>query len=782
MISKWIKSALRVLFKYRLYNGVSLIGLGVAISSFWFVANFFKNSQQYDTFHQNFNRIYRLTMEVSTGGSSDHYATTGKPFGSVLKENYSGISAYAKMTFLKNATVKVDDQILSETGLFDVNPGTLDVFTFKFLSGDRKTCFSSPNSILLSRFLAEKYFNSTDIVGKEMVVNERQYIVKGVFEDWPVNSHLEVSGLLYSEADVAGYELQDWFDLEQYNYVLLGPNINQTDLNNRLAQLTSDRLTPGLEGSGIAIKLHSQPLNNLYFELGLIDDVEIGNSKYVNTLVFSGLLVLLISGLNYINLSLTQSTKRLREISLKKILGISRFRLFLQSSGESLTMTLLALVISIVVVLIFDHKYFQRTGYHALDVTGNLPLLLIILLTTFVFGLLGTSYSEAHLSFSGSVLAKSGISVNRYKKILLGFQFAIATAIMIATLTINKQIDFMKNRDLGFSKDQIMIVNLPDNEELKSRKIQFREKVKNLTSVQNASLIGGGALPGEENGKDIFQVTIEGKKTEKVYNLYRIDENYCTVLGIKFALGRNFQADRLSDKQNAVIINQSLAKSFSWENPIGKIIWYGAQPKEGIGVVQDFHNKSLHNLLEPIVFVYVENYSLNRIVKTRRVDANSIKSVWVDLFPDTPFELTYFDQFIDAMYSKEDNLAKLLGFFCLVSLILSSTGLFAIFSLNVLQRTKEMCIRKVLGANGFNLIKTITKSYIFITLFAIGIAIPFAWYFMENWLTGFSYKIQQDPLISVLSAAILLFASCVALSYHVVTALKANPVDSLKYD
>jgi len=277
-----------------------------------------------------------------------------------------------------------------------------------------------------------------------------------------------------------------------------------------------------------------------------------------------------------------------------------------------------------------------------------------------------------------------------------------------------------------------------------------------------------------------------GRIPKKIYTvlttIYRIDENYCKLLGIKFVYGRNFQTDRLRDKNDAVVINEALAKSLNWENPIGKTVWYGEHPRKVIGVVHNFHNKSLHNVIEPIVFIYDENYSSNLLVKTQTSNVNIIKSVWAEFFPDTPFTLTYFDQFIDAMYSKEYHLVKLIGFFSIVSLILCCMGLFAIFSLHVLQKMKEMSIRKVLGANSMNLLKSVTKSYMTITLLAIGTAIPIAWFFMNNWLNEFSFRIQLDPIIFILSTFIVLFMSCIALMYHIFSVLNINPVDSLKHE
>ncbi|MEL7001902.1 MAG: ABC transporter permease [Bacteroidota bacterium] len=374
---KQILLTLRVLFKYKLYTGVSLIGLGIAISSFWFIANFVTNSHQYDSFHENQDRIYRLTMEITAADNTDHYATTGKPPAHLLIDNYTGIEAYSKMVFIK-PVVQVRNEIFNETGFFNVNPETIDVFSFDFIMGDRATCLSSPNSIVLSRFLAEKYFNDINVIGKEIIVDENQYIVSGVFEDWPKNSHLDIKALTSSDATKTDYEAQDWFDLEQYNYVLLDPSTNQNDLNDKLKQLTAQFLTPFLEGTGIGVKFNSQPLKGLYFSDVLIDDVPKGNKTYINALTFAGLLVLLIAGLNYVNLSLTRSTQRAKEIIVKKVLGISRKQLLFQSVLESCVMTVLILIISSVLVFIFDKYYFDYTGFQSMNIIDNWQLLLTL--------------------------------------------------------------------------------------------------------------------------------------------------------------------------------------------------------------------------------------------------------------------------------------------------------------------------------------------------------------------------------------------------------------------
>jgi putative ABC transport system permease protein len=774
-----LQVSLRILFKYRLYTGISVVGLSVAISSFWFIANYVDNAYGFDSFQQNANRIYRLTMNVTTSGSADEYATTGMPLGDIISKDYPGLSAYARLAAHNKVKISLTDRSFNEKSVFGANTDALEVFTFDFITGNKPSALSRTNSVILSRSLAEKYFNSVDIINQSITIDEKHYLVKGVFEDWPQNSHLDVKALFLEENLASGYQIQDWFNLDYYNYVLLDPLATQDDLNKMLAQLVGEYLTPELEASGIGVKFDSQLLNDLHFAPALIDDVPKGNVMYVKALALAGFLVLLISGLNFINLTLTQSIKRHREISIKKIFGISRRQLLQQNILESLVMTFLVLIFSVVLVIIFDDLYFNYTGLHGVELGGKWFLIMSLVLLTFLFPLLGTSYNGLYLSFSSNLIGRSKASIGILKKLLLMFQFIVATIIIIATLVMAEQIDFMKGKNLGFSKEGILIVDLPEKEELKTKMIQFRETVLGLSTVQNASLIGGGSLPGQENGKEIFEGEVGGKRTERVFNFYRVDDNYLDLLNIKLKSGRNFQAARASDKTDAVIINEVLAKSMNWQEPIGATLWYD-KPRTVIGVVSNFHNKSLHDLIEPVVLIYDENYSSSLLVKTSSANIETIKSVWTSFFPDTPFEVSYFDQFIEGKYAGEDNLVNLLGFFSIVSLVICCTGLFAIFSLHVLQKTREMSIRKVLGANFLNLIKATTRNYMLIALLAISIATPISWFLMNTWLMEFSYKVKMEPLAVIFSASLILLISALTIMYHVIKAITVNLVDTLK--
>ena len=772
--------SLRILFKYRLYTSLAIIGFSTAIASVWFIADYVKKSYQYDTFHANHQNIFRLTMEVSAGGNTDHFATTGVPLGEIMHRNYPGVQAYARISAL-SPVIKIDNELFKESDFFSGNPQTLEVFNFDFIRGHQAKSLAKPNTMILSASLAKKYFNSLQVIGKQLSIDQNTYTVTGVFQDWPKNSHIHINALLSSTSSKQ-YEPQDWFNLENYTYVLLNPNTNPQKLSKNLDHLLKQQLAPALEDSGLEAKFHAQALRELYFSPGLVDDVSKGSKVYIQALSLAGACIFLIAGLNFINLMLTISTQRSKEILLKKVLGISPKQLLRQSGIESVVMTLLVLLLSIAFIISFEQNYFAYTGFNSLSLGENWLFIFLVPIFVLVFGLLGTTYSGVYLSFSKTSVIKEGSKIKLFKNILLASQYTIAAIILIFTLVMDRQLAFIKNKNLGFSKEEVLIIDLPESELTSKKNIQLSQQIQQFASIKYTSLIGGGALPGDENGKEVFGITIEGVKIEKVYNFYRIDENYFDLLAIQISKGRNFKADITSDKAKSVIINQALANALNWKNPLGKKIWYGDDAKEVIGVVKNFHNKSLHNIIEPIVFLFDTNYANHLLIKTQSTDLQEVKSSWAKFYPQTPFSLRYFDQFIGAMYEKENRLALLFRIFSTISLLLCATGLFALFSLHILQRTKEMSIRKVLGANHLNLLKSITKHFRNIIFLSLLIAIPFAWWLVKNWLNEFSYKVQVGVDVFLISGMMILLISFLVITFHVLKILRVNPVESLKHE
>ncbi len=718
-------------------------------------------------------------MEITAGDHTDHYATTGKPVGEFLLKNYTGIEGYAKLKF-HPSTLFIDGKAFEEKGVFQANPQALSIFSFNFLSGDH-LALSQPDAIVLTESLAIKYFGRVDIIGKQVRIEENTYSVAGVYQDWPQNSHIQVNALLSETVDTE-YDVQSWFDIEQYTYVFTNPNLQQEELQSRLNQLASDQLAPLIEGSGVAVSFSAQPLSEIHFSPALVDDVQKGSRIYTNALAMAGLLVLIIALLNFINLTLTRSTQRTKEIRVKKVLGISRRQLVMQSAVESLAMTVLVIIFSTVLILFGEKFYTAYTGYEAINLVNNNLLMLLLSLLVFGCGLVGSTYSGVYLSFSSPSVSQEGPRILLLKKLLLGFQYSIAILVLLLTLSMGRQLDFLLTKDLGFDQEEVLILRLPEGEEARSSALTFREQLRSRSSFQNVSLIGGGALPGEENGKDLFEVYQEGSKTEKIYNIYRVDEIYFDLLNIPLAKGRNFNPALITDKKGGIIINEALARSLNWEKPLGKEIGYGGEKRKVIGVVKDFHNKSLHNLIEPIVFLFDTEQPNNILVKTSLNELTAIQSEWHEFYSGAPFSMTHFDRFIGNMYNKEKQLTQLFQFFSFISLLLCYMGLFALFSLHVQQRTKEMSVRKVLGAELGNLIAAIIKNYGRIVIFSIIAAMPIGWYLVKAWLAEFSFSANVGLGVYLLAGFIVSSTSILVISYHLIKIVNVNPALALKHE
>lgn len=770
------RQSLRVLLRYRLYTGFALIGLSVAITSVWYIANYVKHAYTHDAFHDHGDRIYRLSMEVTAGGQTDHYATTGKPLGELMQKEYTGVEAYARLKF-HPSTIHLNGEAFKETGFFQANPQTLSVFSFDFISGGQRS-LSQPDAIVLAKSLAIKYFGEVNIVGEQLSIGEQTYRISGVFEDWPRNSHIRVNALISGAVDSA-YDVQSWFDLEQYTYALVKPNLQKQDLQEKLDQLAVDQLAPQIEGSGVAVRFRAQPLREVHFASGLVDDVQKGSLLYTNALAIAGLLILLIATFNFINLTLTRSTQRTKEIRVKKVFGISRHQLVGQSVSESLAMTLLVLLFSVVLIFFGEKFYTAYTDYEAPSLTGNIPLLLFLALLIFISGLLGSTYSGVYLSFSTPSVMQESPRVLFFKKMLLGFQYTIAVVVLILALTMGRQLNFLLTKDLGFDQEQVLALSLPEIEQERGKALTFRDQ---LSSMGLTSIIGWGALPGEENGKDLFEVQETGTRTEKVYNIYRIDEQYFEVLDIELAQGRNFDPEKRNDEAGSVIINEALARSLYWDKPLGEEIWYGGERKVVIGVVKDFHNKSLHNLIEPIVFLFDTQQPHTLLIKAPSSELTSLQSAWDNFYAGTPFAVTHFDQYIGAMYHKEKQLSQLFYFFSLIALSLCYMGLFALFSLQVQQRTKEISIRKVLGAEVHNLFSAIIKNYGQVIILSLAVALPLAWHLVRRWLGAFSFSTQVGIEVYLFAGIIVVFTSLLMIAYHLSKILWVNPAVALKHE
>ncbi|HAP64930.1 MAG TPA: hypothetical protein DCR93_37415, partial [Cytophagales bacterium] len=443
------------------------------------------------------------------------------------------------------------------------------------------------------------------------------------------------------------------------------------------------------------------------------------------------------------------------------------------------------LVVGLSVLLIAGLRpYYEAfSGFSTGTFSGMALWGLLLVLALLGLGFLGTSYSGAYLSFAKPLVPSTSSRLPLLKQVLLGFQYTLAASILVITLAMGRQLDYLRSKDLGFAQEQLMMVSLPEGEEdTYSQIVQLRDALQTQASLQRVALIGGGALPGEENGKDLFEVKGPEGTVEKVYDIYRVDHQYLEALDIPLAAGRNFDATRPQDASGTVMINEALARAIGWENPLGQYIGYYGEWREIIGVVKDFHHQSLHNPIEPIVLLYGPEAARTLLVKAPLSAAKTLETTYATYFPDTPFSLRYFDQFIGAMYAQEQQLTQLFRFFSFVALLLCGMGLFALFSLHVHQRTQEISIRKVLGAEARHLLGNLFRAYRYPIVIALVVGLPLAGWGVQYWLHTFTYRVSMGGGIYVAAVVGILGVSLGVTGYHILKALRVNPAESLKQE
>ncbi|MEL6539062.1 MAG: ABC transporter permease, partial [Bacteroidota bacterium] len=448
-----LKHAFRILFRYRLYTLFAWLGLSIAVSSVWFIAQYVQQTQSFDAFHPEPEVIYRVTMEVAAGSETEHYATTGLPLGEQLQAQYPGVMAYARLTF-RPGVIRHQDATFQESGVYTANSETFQVFGFDWLEGSTPSPLAAPNSLVLTESLAQKYFPTTQAVGQTLMVDDEEYTVAGVFRDWPGTSHLEVQALLAAPA--MAYDAQSWFDLESYTYLRLNPSSTHTQLNEQLQLLQERELVPIMEGSGLQAELYAQPLPEVYFSSGLTYDVPKGNRAYVYALTGAGWLIFLVAALNFVNLNLTRSTQRTKEILVKKTLGMSPRQLWWQSGYESLGVTLLVVILAGVLVLLLRPYYESFTGLPMAPFQSMASLAALLVVSLLGLGLLGSGYSGTYLSFQRPTLSHISTQRPLLKHLLLGFQYTLAVILLVITLGMGRQLDYMRQKDMGFAQEHLL--------------------------------------------------------------------------------------------------------------------------------------------------------------------------------------------------------------------------------------------------------------------------------------------------------------------------------------
>lgn len=741
----------RVLFKNKALSAINVLGLSMGISICICIGLYVTEQLSYDQYHENIDRIFSVTLKWETPSEVNHLATTTIALGPELKRNYPEVEEVARLKNLSNPTVRYENNVFKEKELFEADGEIFKVFTHNVLKGNPKAALEGNHSIVITKSFGEKYFGDDDPIDKLLIVNDKDFQVTAVIQDLPPNSDIKFSALISFDQT----HQTEWFvDIECYTFILFNENYVKQDVHAlsflpKLKHLADENInktfTTKQEGR---IDFLLQPLSTLHFREPLMLDTPKANMKYIYIVGSVALLVLFIGSLNFINFSLVQSLERGKEVAVRKIAGAKYYQLILRYLMESAMLAFLAFSVALLIVSLVLPYLKNITGMNfGLEELWSFRFIAVALGIILFEGILAGAYPAFFASsmkpldsLRGKVGGPRG---NTFRSASMIVQFSIAMGLIICTLLTSKQMDYLSNYDLGFTKENIVVLNTP-GDSLHSRQLKvFKNSLLKNESIQRVSNLNYGSLPGEGGSRG--QAGVKGKDRLKVISFSRVDEDYLPILNIKLKEGRNFDNSKPQDKIDAVIINESFQKAWGLTDPLNEKVLWGGRECNIIGVTKDFNLASLHSTVEPLLLLYNEKYVVNTLVAFNKnvpisKQASLLSEEWLSMFPNEPFQYRFLDDALAEQYINEERIVWLFTLLSSLAIVVSFLGLFGLCSLTMSQRKKEIAIRKIIGADFVSILLLFFKKYVTLICVSFVIMAPLSALAMRKWLETFPFK------------------------------------------
>jgi putative ABC transport system permease protein len=774
------KLCLRNIKRHKIFTFINVSGLAVGLACCMLLLLWVQDELSYDRFHQQGKQIYRVIEKNTYKSGIAYSASTPAPVAPLITSQIPEVTDFARF-WPETAIFTYGEKNFSlNCGVID--PSFLRIFSFPLAEGDRETGLANPNSILLTKESAEKIFGKENPLGKTLFFAGKDIAVTAIMDDIPRNSHLRFDCLVpLSLVQELGVNLNNWADSRYFSFVKLHAEASPSAVGGKIKDLEKNH-APG----GSQSELHLQPLTKIYLH-GLNSA---GPIAYVYIFSLVAFLILLLAGINFINLTTARSSQRAKEIGLKKVVGAKRRQIIIQILSEALFLTLTSLTLAVFTVVLVLPAFNQLSGKQiSVDVQSYPGMALGLILIAVLTGLLAGSYPALFLSSFKPAKTLKGISyievqggAPRLRKALVIFQFALSTALIICTAIINSQLKYIRNRDLGIDTANIICVPV-DNLEKDYAKLKAELR-------QNANIlhVTASSFPLAHYAFGTSAAEWEGKKEgERIsMGLAMVDFDTFDTYALQMAAGRPFQEKFAADAAEAYIVNETAVLAMGMEDPVGKRFFWNQRDGRIIGVVKDFHNRSLHKEITPLVFLISPSWfrflsiKINPEAKTAAL--NFLREKWKELRPGQDFSNYFLESYIEGFYRSEQRMEKVLQSFTILAVFISCLGLLGLTTFSAGQRTKEIGIRKVLGSSVAGIMVMLSRDFTKRVLLANIIAWPAAYFFMHNWLQNFAYRTSIDIWVFFWAAALSLFIALVTVSYQSVKAALANPVDSLRYE
>jgi putative ABC transport system permease protein len=801
MLRNYLKTSLRNLWKRKSFSLINIVGLAIGMAVSFMILLYVWNEVTYDRFHENAAHIYRLATKIDAQGRHLEVASVPAPLGPALVDQFPEVARSARLRDFGTRIVSYEDKLYEESQIYHADPDLFRVFTIPIVRGNPETWLQAPFQMLLTEEMAEKYFGSEDPLGKSIKLDNRYaYTISGIVGKMPENSHFKFNmiGSLSSLQQIRK-DLHMWMGFNYATYLLMEGDPSIEEITTKYNDLLMSNIPDQFKQLGAEVEIFLQPMKSIHLHSHLEGEMEPpGNPAFIRILTTIALFILLIACINFMNLATAQSSKRAKEVGMRKVLGAHRGKLIGQFMGESLLLSFISLIIAVMLIIVllpvFNNLVEKELVFNPAQ---NGIILLGLVGITFLAGFFAGAYPAFFLSaFIPLEVLKSRFKAGKghrfFRNGLVTLQYIISITLIISTFVIFYQLHHVKNRDLGFDKEQVAVISLTG--QVSQKHDVFKNEILRLPGVIKAA--GSSTVPGRGLSETMF--TFEGVDQKKqVLPITEIDADYLETMDMQVVAGRGFSKDHPGDNK-AMILNETLVRQLGWDEPVGKTVammdladyddpgkGFVEVPYTVIGVVRDFHFESLHEKIRGHLMKM--SGEVNRVsVRLRPGNIagtlGSIQNIWRELEPAYPFSYVFLDESFDRLYRSEQRMGQIFISFTLMAIFISCLGLFGLASFTADQRTKEIGIRKVLGASVSNVVLLLSKDFTKWVILANVVAWPVAYWVMKRWLQGFAYRISLTFWIFIFSGVLAVIIALLTVSTKALRAAVANPANSLRYE
>ena len=786
-----IKIIFRSFARNKSYTFLNLLGLSSGLVVFILITLYTTYEFGYDSHHENKDKIYRVYQEQKGNVylGSDKFAVTAAPMAPALMADYPEVAFATRFNDYGNVLIKANDEVVLEPTVFTTDPETFKMFSFEVLHGDISSFLVEKNTAVLTESIAIKYFGKTDVLDEVIHFrNEHPMIVVGVIKDMPENSHFVMDIILQyvSVMEIDDRDMVRWNNNSYHTYLMLEEGSNVELLQSKMPEMRAKYADDPIDEDGQSTLFTLQPLPEVHFTQGVNFDIA-PSSDPEKLYIYLGIafMVLIIAGINYVNLATARSINRTKEIGIRKVVGAQSGSLVFQFLLESFLLVLLSLIVSIL-ILLFVLPLFSQFIDRPLTLDFTAPSVWL-LFSSLVFGLsilagiypswvLSSFKPVAALKGKGEIKQRGGL----FRNILVVFQFAISSGLIISATVLSEQLSFIQNTDMGYTRDQVVVLNIRDRS-IRDQIGVFNDDLRRIPGV--VAVAGSSSLPN--NISSSTNARWPGKDKEVNIPIYtgRVDYDFFELFELEFVAGGAFRRGIESDK-NATILNEAAVKAIGWDEPIGKqYITQSGDTGRVVGVLKNFNQHSLHLDIEPLQIFYRESHSrisvkivgdqLNKTVA-------AIEAKFNEYNPEYPFDYNYFDDIFDRAYLSERKTAQLARWFTGLTILVACLGLYGLAAHKVQQRIKEVGVRKVLGASLLKILALLSKDFVKLLLIAFIIAAPAAYYIMTGWLEGFAFHINISLFTMLVTLAMMILVAGLTVGYRTYRAAIRNPIEALR--